>query len=141
VNDSLRRLLDGPNYLHLTTLMKDGSPQAAAVWGRSEGERVVFFKEERSLAYRNLKRDPRVAISVIGAADPYEGAMLRGEAIEFRGNADAVRLQEEMSLLYTGKPYPPEQMAESEPGVLIVVELVRTAEFAFDFLRHDPPHV
>ncbi|MBS1881819.1 MAG: pyridoxamine 5'-phosphate oxidase family protein [Actinobacteria bacterium] len=67
---SLRRLLDGPNYLHLTTLMADGSPQAAAVWGRSEGEGVVFFKEERSPAYRNLRRDPRLAISIIGVANP-----------------------------------------------------------------------
>lgn len=119
--------------------MADGAPQAAPIWGRSEGEGVVFFKEESSLAVRNLKRDPRVAISIIAADDPYAGAMLRGEAIEFRGNEDAVQLQEEMSLLYTGKPYPPERMVESEPGVLVVVELVRTAEFAFDFLKHDPP--
>jgi hypothetical protein len=118
--------------------MSDGSPQAAPIWGRSEGDGVIFFKEERSLAYRNVKRDPRVAISVIAAENPYEGAMLRGKVTEFRGNEDAVPLQEEMSLLYTGKPYPPERMQESEPGVLIVVELVRAGEFSFDFLQHHP---
>ncbi len=119
--------------------MADGAPQAAPVWGRSEGERLVFYKEESSLAYRNLKRDPRVAISIIGAQNPFEGAMLRGVAVEFRGNAEAVEFLEEMSVLYTGRTYPPEPRREAEPGVLVVVDLVRAGGFAFDFLTPAPP--
>jgi hypothetical protein len=32
LSPDIRKLIDGPNFAHLATLMPDGSPQSAPVW-------------------------------------------------------------------------------------------------------------
>jgi pyridoxamine 5'-phosphate oxidase-like protein len=39
--DEVKRLLDAPNFVHLATLMPDGSPQIAPVWVGREGDRIL----------------------------------------------------------------------------------------------------
>ena len=33
----IKKLIDGPNFAHLATIMADGSPQSAQVWVLREG--------------------------------------------------------------------------------------------------------
>src|SRR3954471_5666766 len=73
-----RKLAEAPNFAHMATSMKDGSPQSAALWVGVEGERLVFYKEADSLALRNLRRDPRLSVSIAAQDDPYESCQLRG---------------------------------------------------------------
>ncbi|HWC07571.1 MAG TPA: pyridoxamine 5'-phosphate oxidase family protein, partial [Solirubrobacterales bacterium] len=70
--DRIRALFEGPNLAHVATLMADGSPHVAPVWIGVEGSDLAFVKEEESVAMANLRRDPRVAISVSSVEDPYE---------------------------------------------------------------------
>ena len=49
---------------HLVTLMKDDSPHVIPLWVGVDGERLMIFTEIDTLKDRNLRRDPRVAISV-----------------------------------------------------------------------------
>ena len=65
-----RRLLDGVNLGHLSTLMPDGAPKVDPVWVMAEGDRVLVTTDARSIKAVNVARDPRVALSLTAADDP-----------------------------------------------------------------------
>lgn len=90
---------------HLATLMRDGSPHSTPLWVDVDGERLMFFTEVDTLKDRNLRRDPRVAISVTGADNPYAMAFVRGEAVERIDGDDALPYVDRISHVYEGGPY------------------------------------
>lgn len=90
---------------HLATLMKDGSPHAIPLWVGVDGDRLMIFTEVDTLKDRNLRRDPRVAISVTGADNPYSSAFVRGEAVHRIDGDAALPYVDRISTLYTAAPY------------------------------------
>lgn len=62
--DTARRLLESDAVAHVVTLNEDGGPQVTAAWVGIEGDEVVFatLPDQRKLT--NLRRDPRIALSV-----------------------------------------------------------------------------
>ena len=70
LSDEIKRLLDGPNFAHLATLLPDGSPQSAPVWVSREGDRILIGTSESSLKGKNTRRDPRVALSIVDFHNP-----------------------------------------------------------------------
>src|SRR5262249_27587097 len=84
LSEDIKKLVDGPNFAHLATLMRDGSPHAVPMWVSREGDRVLVGTSEGSLKARNARRDPRVALSIVDFADPYVEAHLRGRVVEWR---------------------------------------------------------
>ena len=56
-------LLFRPNFAHIATLMPDDSPNVTPVWIGVHGDKIVFSSGESSLKVRNLRRDPRLALS------------------------------------------------------------------------------
>jgi PPOX class probable F420-dependent enzyme len=76
----VRALIDGPNFATVATLDPDGGPQTSVVWvGLDEGA-LVFSATEDRRKIRNLRRDPRISVSIIDAANPYRHIQLRGTA-------------------------------------------------------------
>jgi PPOX class probable F420-dependent enzyme len=126
-------LAAGPNYAHLATLMPDGSPHSSAVWVDVEGDLIVIYKEEGSLALENVRRDPRVAVSLVDFADPYRGFRVRGTVVAMREGAAAASWLEERAHDYTGLSYPPERT--SGAGVLLLIEPERQSAYASP-MRH-----
>ncbi|MBW1831671.1 MAG: PPOX class F420-dependent oxidoreductase [Deltaproteobacteria bacterium] len=78
IPESHSDILDKPAFAHLSTLMPDGSPQASAVWVDTDGGAIVINSAEGRLKDRNIRRDPRVAISVTDPENPYRSLMIRG---------------------------------------------------------------
>jgi PPOX class probable F420-dependent enzyme len=79
-----KKLFEDPNFGHLATLMADGSPQVTPVWVEMEGENILVNTAEGRIKPRNVRRDPRVAISIYNQANPYSAAWIRGRVIEVR---------------------------------------------------------
>jgi PPOX class probable F420-dependent enzyme len=75
-------LLEGKHLAHVATLMSDGSPQVTPVWVGHEDGLVIINTAKGRLKEKNLKRDPRVAISVIDADEPYVPLVIQGKAVE-----------------------------------------------------------
>ncbi len=74
----VRVLIDGPNFATVATLDQDGGPQTSVVWiGLDDGD-LVFSATEDRRKVRNLRRDPRVSVSIVDAANPYRHTQLRG---------------------------------------------------------------
>jgi PPOX class probable F420-dependent enzyme len=92
LDDDARRLLDGANYGHLSTLMPDGAPKVEPVWVAREGDRVLVTTDGRSIKARNVERDPRVALSVTAFDDPYDQLLIRGRVVEVRPDDDLAEL-------------------------------------------------
>lgn len=90
---------------HLATVMRDGSPHSVPLWVGVEGDKLAIFTEVDALKDRNIRRDPRVAISVTGAENPYAMAFVRGVAIERIEGADALPYVDRIAAVYTGAPY------------------------------------
>ena len=81
--DALRLLGEGKNMAIIATIMPDGSPQATAVWVDTDGEHVRFNTAEGRVKTNNLRRDPRVAVAILNADNPYEQVTIRGRVVEF----------------------------------------------------------
>ncbi len=73
---------EGKNFATVSTLMSDGSPQASVVWIDSDDDHIIFNTAEGRLKTKNIHRDPRVAITVLNADDPYEQVTVRGRVVE-----------------------------------------------------------
>ena len=79
LDPNVRRLIDGPNVVHLATLRADGTPRNSVVWAGLEKQSHVF---ERRRASRRPTwpgtRNPNVALSVTAADNPYDMATVHG---------------------------------------------------------------
>ena len=134
LSNDVRGLLDSPNFVHLATLMPDGSPQSIPVWAAREADRILICTGEGSLKAKNTRRDPRVAISVVDFHDPYREAQLRGRVVEWRPDGD-FKYMDAISHKYTGKPFP-FRSPEGRVALVIEVEKERYAKLPFE---HTPP--
>src|SRR5579864_6882269 len=78
LTDQQRAFLDGLNFAVVATINADGSPQLTTVWYVREGDDLVFNTAAGRLKERNLRRDPRLAVTVLGA-DGYRYLTAKGE--------------------------------------------------------------
>ena len=76
------RLLTDPIVAHLATLLSDGRPQVNPVWCDYDGKHVLFNTAEGRLKDRNLRRDPRVALSIMDPENPYRYLQIRGRVVD-----------------------------------------------------------
>lgn len=97
LGDAVRKLLDDPNPAVLATINPDGSPQTSVVWVGRDGDDLVISTAAGRRKERNMRRDPRVSLSVYDTGDPEQYAEIRGRAAvtEDTGRKLAVRLAEE----------------------------------------------
>jgi PPOX class probable F420-dependent enzyme len=78
LSEFVLKLIEGKNFAHVATLMPDGSPQNSAVWIEMQGDSISFNTAEGRVKPDNMRRDPRVAISITDAENPYLAAFIRG---------------------------------------------------------------
>ena len=82
ISEKYRDLLDGPNFAHLATVMPDGTPQVTPVWFEYDGELIVFNTAKGRQKDRNLRRTPKVAMSILDPKNAYRYVEVRGEIVE-----------------------------------------------------------
>lgn len=74
-------ILERESYAHLATVMPDGTPQVTPVWvDHEEGEYVRVNTARGRQKEKNIKRNPRVGVSVLDPEDPYRYLSVRGRA-------------------------------------------------------------
>lgn len=83
-SNEIADFLDEPGHLlRLATVDADGMPRIAPVWfthRRSEDGpgAILFTPRERSAFFANLRRDPRIALSIDEDALPYRKVSVQG---------------------------------------------------------------
>ncbi len=64
IPDSAREVLESDALAHIVTLNPDGSPRVTVAWVGLDGDEVVFGTLPQQRKLRNLRLDPRVAVSI-----------------------------------------------------------------------------
>ncbi len=75
-------LFHKPAFASLATLMPDGRPQVTPVWCDVEGSYVLFNSARGRQKDRNVRRDPRVALTIMDPDNPYRYLEIRGQVVE-----------------------------------------------------------
>ena len=109
LDSGVRRVLDGTSIAHLATVLPDGSPHTVPLWIGTHGDRIVFLTGPDSRKARNLRRDPRVALSVAPGDNPFEPVIVRGRVVEWLEGEAAWKIIDQLSAKYIGAPYSREQ--------------------------------
>jgi PPOX class probable F420-dependent enzyme len=113
---------------HLVTLNRDGSPQVSCVWVGLDGDEIVcahLRPEQQKL--RNVRRDPRVSLSIEGTELQPPGLLqylvVHGRARLTEGGAP--ELLQELARRYLGPDvtFPP--MPDPPPGVVMRIAVER----------------
>ena len=73
LSEKQAELFRGKNWGTVVTLREDGSPHATPVWVDTDGENVLFNTAIGRAKERHLRRDPRVAVTVLPAEDQQSG--------------------------------------------------------------------
>lgn len=72
-------LLQTTTLATLATIMPDGSPQATPVWFSCDGNDILVNSAKGRAKDRNMRRDPRVAVTIVDPANPYRYLEVRGK--------------------------------------------------------------
>jgi len=106
LDPDVRRVLDGTSIAHLATVLPDGSPHTTPVYIGAHGDRIVFFTGPGMRKARNLRRDPRMALSIAPVDNPFEPVVVRGRVVEWLDGDAAWEIIDRLATKYTGAPYP-----------------------------------
>ena len=80
--ESAKKVLDAENFAHIATLMKDGSPHVSPVWVYRHDDHIMISTGVDRIKTRNVKRDPRVAVSIAPLDSPFPPLLIRGRVVE-----------------------------------------------------------
>ena len=106
LDDDVRDLLLEPNPCVMATLRKDGSPVTVPTWYRLvDGDRIHLNLDAGRVRLQHIRRDPRVALSVIASGDWYTHASIEGRVTEIADDPDLSGI-DALARHYTGEPYP-----------------------------------
>ena len=75
-------LFDKKSFAHLATVMPDGSPQVTPVWCGLENGQVLVNSARGRLKDLNMRRDPRVSLSMSDPDNAYRYLEIRGRVVE-----------------------------------------------------------
>jgi PPOX class probable F420-dependent enzyme len=109
LDPDVRRAVDSTALAHLATVLPDGSPHSIPLFIGSRGEQIVFLTGPHSRKYRNLRRDPRVALSMTMPGNQWEPVVVRGRVVRWLDGDEGWAAVDELSMKYLGQPYPREQ--------------------------------
>jgi PPOX class probable F420-dependent enzyme len=105
LDPAVREVLDGAPIAHLASVLPDGAPHAVPVWIGTRGDHVVILTGPDSRKARNLRRDPRLALSIAPADNPFQPVTIRGRVVEWLEGDPAWAIIDQLAAKYIGGPY------------------------------------
>jgi PPOX class probable F420-dependent enzyme len=109
LDEDLAAVLAGTPIAHLATVLPDGAPHAVPVWVGTHEDHVVILTGPSSQKARNLRRDPRVAISLTPADDPFFPVVLRGRVVTWLSGEEGWAVVDAIADKYIHMPYARDQ--------------------------------
>jgi PPOX class probable F420-dependent enzyme len=93
-----------PNPAVVATVSPSGAPHTAATWYDWEDGRVFLNMDESRLRLRYLRRNPAVALTVLGADDWYRQVTLLGRVVSIEEDPDLTGI-DRLSIRFYGRPF------------------------------------
>jgi PPOX class probable F420-dependent enzyme len=117
IDPDVRTVLDGTVIAHLATVLPNGAPHSIPVWIGTRGDHIVIITGPDSQKARNLRRDPRVAISTTPPGNPFQAVIIRGRVVEWIDGDAGWEIVDEIAKKYIGQPY-----ARDQERIALLVE-------------------
>ena len=105
IDPDVRRVLDGTSIAHVATVLPNGAPHSVPVWVGTHGDHIVIMTGPDSRKARNLRRDPRVALSLTPVDNPFEPVIIRGRVVEWVDGDAGWEIVDRIATKYIGGPY------------------------------------
>lgn len=120
ISEEHQQILTKGSFGHVATVGPKGEPHSSPVWVDYDGEHVRFSQTTTRQKLRNLRQNPRVAVSATDPDNPYHYVEVRGVVDDVADDVDNAFI-DAMAKRYMGKDtYPFHQ-----PGDKRVVVKVR----------------
>ncbi len=71
-------------FAQLATIMPDGQPQVTPVWFDFDGTHIRIGSSKGRVKDKNIRRDPRVTVTIQDPDNPYRYLEIRGKVIEIQ---------------------------------------------------------
>src|SRR5207253_5000973 len=88
IPQSLKKILEDKAYGHVVTFNATGKPELTMVWMDVDGDEVLFNTAEGRRKPGNIRRDPRVMVSVQDRNNPQAYAVFYGKGRVIEAGAD-----------------------------------------------------
>jgi len=118
--DSARAVIESGRLAHVVTVNRDGSPHVTIVWVGLDGDDIVIGKLRSDQKIANIRRDPRVALSIEAEGDQYgmqNYLVVEGTARVQEGGAPALLHELAQRYIGPGTRFPP--MTDPPEGFVI----------------------
>jgi PPOX class probable F420-dependent enzyme len=121
LNSPAREAIEAGHPAHLATVNRDGSPQVSLVWVGFDGDEIVSGHLDDRQKLRNVRRDPRVVLSLeTGVVNDFglaEYLVVRGSGRVTEGGA--AELLQRLAHVYLGPDvvFPPP--GDHPPGYIL----------------------
>lgn len=109
-------LFDKKAFANLAILMEDGTPQVTPVWCDFDGTHVRVNSALGRQKDRNMRRDPRVSMSILDPDNSYRYLEVRGQVVEIT-EENAQDHIDKLAKKYLGE----DKYPYSQPGEVRVV--------------------
>lgn len=119
--DDVRAKLEAPNPCTITTLRSDGAPVSVATWYLllDDGRLMVNMDATRK-RLEHLRRDPRVALTILDANDWYTHISIIGRVVEMYDDPELADI-DRLARQYGRDEYPD----RTSPRVTAIIEVER----------------
>lgn len=118
-------LLESKALADVATIGPNGEPQVNPVWFGWDGEHLTFSQTTTRQKYKNVNRDPRIALSIVDPQNPYRYLEIRGTVVRVDPDPDKAFI-DAMAQKYLGQ----EKYPWNQPGderVVVVVKPTHTS--------------
>ncbi len=113
------KLLEGKNFAAFVTLLGNGSPHVAPIWIDHDEDTILVNTAMGRLKEKNVRKDPRVALSIYDNENPYHMVAIRGKVTEITTN-DAEEHVDKLAKRYLGMDKYPRRSPD-EKRILIKI--------------------
>lgn len=104
LDDKVRELLLKPNPAVMATVRKDGSPVSVPTWYLLVGDRILLNLDKSRVRLQHIKRDPRVALSIMEAGNWTTHVSIQGRVTEIVDDPDLEGI-DSLAQHYIGQKY------------------------------------
>ena len=129
IPQEIRALIEAGTLAHFVTLNRDGSPQVTLIWLGLDGDDLVAGHLDEHAKVKNVRRDPRVAISLEtsrrNSLGLIEYAVLYGEAHIEEGGAPELLRRLAKVYMGPGVKFPP--MENPPAGFVTRIRVIKVA--------------
>ncbi|HTN71300.1 MAG TPA: PPOX class F420-dependent oxidoreductase [Methylomirabilota bacterium] len=120
IPDQYQDLFSKVAFANLATLMPDGGPQVTPVWFDFDGTHILVNSAKGRVKDKNMRRNKRVALSIVDPNNAYRHLDVRGEVTEITEQGADAHI-DKLAKKYLGKDkYPFRQ-----PGEVRVIYKIR----------------